>query len=159
MTTDNKGRGKGKKPKTKKLRNPVSPNTKRLAVVDPVSEKGGHNICTRVDAETHQALLGLMRRDNYKSKSALASQALREFLHAFRTEKDPMSLLEMQHYGTKRGQNVSDKDGGQWQAHDPEVVIAVKMLEQTHNLSRKVIGRAALARFIAMHEDAMAAED
>lgn len=140
-----------------RLKNPVARTTKKLGVLDTV--RGGPNICIRVDADSSRCLEQLQVQCGYDSRSKLISHALRDFLHAFRTEKDPMSLLEMQYYGAKRGKNPPEKVA-QWQAHDPEVVKQVKLLEQGHNLSRTIIGRAAVARFIAEHDvDVAAAED
>jgi hypothetical protein len=115
-----------------------------LQVHDPI--KGGSNIAIRVDASTAAKLRADMEAEGWATRSQYASMMLSELLDAYRA--GTASVNEIRVWGRRRGPNAPERDA-MWQAHDPSVVQAIKLLETSTGLKRHVIGRAAVTLRLA----------
>lgn len=124
-------------------------STKRIKVLDPTgkSRKGKEfNIAIRVDTETAN-LLEHAQRNLFFNRSQLTARFLTEFLddfHSLDVQEDVKAA------GVQKAKHPDEKHA-MWQCHDREVVERVKKLEQSVEISRSTIGRAAAARYIRKH--------
>lgn len=118
-----------------------------LDITDPT--KGGANICIRVDPQTSEMLSADMAAGNWASRSQYTSMILAWFLEQFRAGS--IGCAEIRVLGRRRGRNAQERDA-QWQAHDPEIVLEIKKFELGNKLPRHMIGRAAVAMYLAARQ-------